>query len=49
VNVQVSTAIHPTIMYDANDLADTDIRHRVEDMIHMALRTKVHSSRSESE
>jgi hypothetical protein len=49
VNVQVSTAIHPTIMYDANDLADTDIRHRVEDMIHMTLRTKVHSSRSESE
>lgn len=49
VNVQVSTAIHPTILYSVADLGSTCIRHQVEDMIHMVLRTKVHSGRSESE
>ena len=49
VNVQVSTAIHPTIMYSVADLGCHCIRHQVEDMIHMVLRTKIHSARRDSQ
>lgn len=41
VHVQVTTAIHPSILYNAADLADSRVRHGVEDMINMALRTPV--------
>lgn len=47
INVQVSTVMHPSIMYDVNDLADNDVRWQLEDMILMALRTKIHRVRDE--
>lgn len=40
-HVQVTTAIHPTIMYNAADFVDIRVRHHVEDMVNMALRTPV--------
>jgi len=39
--VQVTTAIHPSIIYDVPVLADDDIRYRVEDMILTAMRAQV--------
>ena len=46
VNVQVTTAIHPSIMYCVPDLADSEIRWQIEDMILRALRTNVHRVKS---
>ncbi len=42
VNIQITTAIHPSIMYCVPDLADDNIRWQIEDMILAALRTNVH-------
>jgi hypothetical protein len=40
-HVQVSTAIHPSILYHISDLDNCRVRHLVEDTILMAMRTPV--------
>lgn len=39
--VQITTAIHPSIIYDVPALADSDIRYRVEDMILNTLQARI--------
>ena len=43
--VQLSTRMHPSIMYDVIDLEDPDVRWKIEDLIYQALRTEVESVR----
>jgi hypothetical protein len=42
VHVQVSTLIHPSVMYSVADLGDHDIRTTIMDMIRTSLRTWTH-------
>jgi hypothetical protein len=39
--VQVSTVIHPSVLYHTSDLDDCRVRHLIEDMVEMALRQPV--------
>lgn len=35
---QVSTAVHPSVLYHVSDLDDCEVRHLIQDMTEMALR-----------
>lgn len=39
--IQVSTSIHPSIMYHISDLENSDVRHLIEDMVATAIRTPI--------
>ena len=47
VNVQVSTALHPSIMYSVGDFGCPYTRQQVENMIHLAVRTPTFSTKTE--
>lgn len=40
-HIQVSTAIHPPILYHAMDMDDSDIRHLILNMVRDSLRTTI--------
>ena len=39
--VQVTTAIHPSVVYHVADLDDPEVRHIIEDTVYNAIRTPV--------
>jgi len=39
--IQVSTTIHPSVMYHISDLEKSDVRHLIEDMVTTAIRTPI--------
>jgi hypothetical protein len=41
VTLQITTAIHPSILYPVEDLVDTDTRYLIEDTVESALRHNV--------
>ena len=45
VTLQITTAIHPSILYPVEDLVDTDTRYLIEDTVESALRQNVVRSR----
>ena len=39
--IQVSTSMHPSVMYHTSELEDRDVRWRVEDMVFLACRKAI--------
>ncbi len=47
--LQVTTALHPSILYATTELYSHDVRHSIEDMVEIALREDVFRSRRTSD
>jgi hypothetical protein len=39
--IQISTSIHPSVMYHISDLGNPEVRHLIEDMVYTAIRTPI--------